>query len=100
MSDEHELGHHDMPDGEEPIEIEITDTFDLHFFRPSEIKDVVRDYVDAAYEKGLRELRLIHGRGIGVQREAVRKVLSRDERVVSISDAPGGNWGATVVVLD
>jgi DNA-nicking Smr family endonuclease len=83
------------------VELPITDVLDLHSFRPAEVKDVVRDYLDAAYEKGLRHLRIIHGRGIGVQRQTVRTLLERDPRVVSFGDAPAeaGGWGATWVIL-
>lgn len=80
-----------------PVELPITDVLDLHSFRPSEVPDVVRDYLDAAYEKGLRELRIIHGKGVGVQRQTVRTLLSRDPRVEGFGDAPldAGSWGAT-----
>lgn len=83
------------------VEIPITDVLDLHPFRPKEVKDVVRDYLDAAYEKGLRELRIIHGKGIGVQRKTVRTLLERDPRVVEFRDGGmgGGEWGATLVLL-
>lgn len=83
------------------VELPITDTLDLHTFLPKEVADVVRDYLDAAWEKGLRELRIVHGRGIGVQRQIVRKVLERDPRVRSFMDAPAeaGGWGATLVRL-
>ena len=85
----------------EAVEIPITDTLDLHTFLPKEVADVVRDYLDAAWEKGLRELRIVHGRGIGVQREIVRKVLERDPRVRDFHNAPpeAGGWGATLVSL-
>ena len=91
----------DAEDEPAAVEVPITDTLDLHTFLPKEVADVVRDYLDAAYEKGLRELRIIHGRGIGVQREIVRKVLERDARVRSFRDAPpeAGGWGATLVTL-
>ena len=94
----------DLPDGDElpeSVEVPITDTLDLHTFLPKEVADVVRDYLDAAHEKGLRNLRIVHGRGIGVQREIVRKVLERDARVASFRDAPpeAGGWGATLVTL-
>lgn len=84
-----------------PVELEITDVLDLHSFRPAEVPDVVRDYLDAAYEKGLRELRIIHGKGIGVQRKTVRTLLERDPRVEAFGDAPleAGSWGATWVRL-
>jgi dsDNA-specific endonuclease/ATPase MutS2 len=91
------------PGSEDPevVEVPITDTLDLHTFLPREVADVVRDYLDAAWEKGLRELRIVHGRGIGVQREIVRKVLERDPRVRAFHDAPpeAGGWGATLVTL-
>ena len=88
-------------DADEPVELEITDVLDLHSFPPREVPDLVRDYLDAAYDKGLRELRIIHGRGVGVQRRTVRTLLERDPRVVDFRDAPGerGGWGATVVTL-
>ena len=88
----------DFP-GLEPVELPITDVLDLHSFRPAEVPDVVREYLDAAYEKGYRELRIIHGKGIGVQRQTVRTLLSRDPRVEDSGDAPleAGSWGATWV---
>lgn len=89
-------------DGGEPIEIEITDVLDLHSFQPREVSSVVRAYLDAAYEAGLRRLRIIHGRGAGVQRRTVRTVLERDPRVRDFADAPSeaGGWGATRVDLE
>ena len=85
----------------EPIELEITDVLDLHTFPPSEIKDLVREYLDLAYDKGLRQLRIIHGKGTGTQRRMVRSILERDRRVVTYGDPPGeaGGWGATWVTL-
>jgi DNA-nicking Smr family endonuclease len=84
-----------------PVELPITDVLDLHSFRPAEVADVVREYLEAAWEKGLRELRIVHGRGIGVQRQTVRTLLSRDPRVTGFGDAPAeaGGWGATWVRL-
>lgn len=83
------------------VELEITDVLDLHSFPPREMKDVVRDYLDAAWEKGLREVRIVHGRGIGVQRRTVRALLERDPRVRRYGDAPAeaGGWGATWVEM-
>jgi DNA-nicking Smr family endonuclease len=91
----------DALDPLEPVELPITDVLDLHSFRPAEVPDVVREYLDAAYEKGFRALRIIHGRGIGVQRLAVRTLLGRDPRVEAFGDAPAeaGGWGATWVRL-
>lgn len=86
----------------DPVVVEITDVIDLHSFRPAEIRDVVRDYLDAAYERGLRRVRIIHGRGAGVQRRSVRALLERDPRVTGFDDAPpeGGGRGATLVRLE
>jgi dsDNA-specific endonuclease/ATPase MutS2 len=85
------------PNGQEPIPIELTDVLDLHSFPPRDVPDLVRDYLDLAYEKGIRSVRIIHGRGRGVQRQTVRTILSRDPRVASFGDAPlgAGGWGAT-----
>jgi dsDNA-specific endonuclease/ATPase MutS2 len=85
----------------EMIEIPIEDSIDLHSFRPSEILDVVDAYIEAAQRKGLREVRLIHGRGKGVQRARVQQQLAGDARVERSSDAPAGRggWGATLAWL-
>ncbi len=101
MKDEDEDGDEDFPPGLEPVELPVTDVLDLHSFRPAEVPDLVREYLDAAYEKGLRELRIVHGKGIGVQRQTVRTLLSRDPRVEAFGDAPleGGGWGATWVKM-
>lgn len=84
-----------------PIEIPITDTLDLHPFRPNEVRDVAREYLLAARQAGFRQVRLIHGRGIGVQRENVQALLRKLDFVEAFHDADpsGGGWGATVVVL-
>lgn len=83
------------------VELPITDVLDLHGFLPREVPDVVRDWLDAAHERGYRALRIVHGRGIGVQRQTVRALLARDPRVVAFGDAPpeAGGWGATWVTL-
>ncbi|MEL7058773.1 MAG: Smr/MutS family protein [Acidobacteriota bacterium] len=94
------------PDGRgseplEAVELEIGDTLDLHSFPPREVQALVRDYLDLAYERGLRELRIVHGKGIGVQRRMVRSILERDPRVVWFSDAAdAASWGATRVRLE
>jgi len=89
-----------MPD-DEPVEIPIEETLDLHPFRADEIRDVAREYLEQARARGFREVRLIHGRGIGVQRQAVRTLLQGHPLVAAFQDAPAerGGWGATVVVL-
>lgn len=79
----------------------VEDHLDLHAFQPRDVASVVSSYLDAALEAGLLEVRLIHGRGIGVQREIVRSLLSRHPVVLDFADAPpeGGGWGATLVRL-
>ncbi len=86
---------------DQPVEIPITDTLDLHPFQPSEIKDVAREYLMEAHARGFRQVRLIHGRGIGVQRERIRSLLQTLDFVEGFEDADGsgGGWGATVVLL-
>jgi DNA-nicking Smr family endonuclease len=79
--------------------IPIEAALDLHAFQPRDIKDVVVDYIDAAYEAGLREVRLIHGRGKGVQRGIVQQALERHPRVREFYDAPESHLGATVAIL-
>ncbi len=87
--------------GGEPLVVEITEAMDLHHFHPSELLDVVDAYLDAARERGFVEVRLIHGRGKGVQRARVQKFLRGDERVERFEEAPPGRggWGATLVWL-
>ena len=86
-------------DGDPPVPIPIEDSLDLHAFRPSEIAAAAEAYLDAAAESGLPEVRLIHGRGTGRQRDAVRRVCAAHPRVAEFHDAPPerGGWGATVV---
>src|SRR6476659_3037442 len=85
----------------EPVEIEITDVFDLHTIQPGEVKMVVQEYLRLAHEKGFRSVRIIHGKGIGVQREMVRSILARAPFVLDWTDAPpeAGGLGATIVRL-
>ena len=85
----------------DPIRIPITDVFDLHSVPPRDVKHVVEAYLEEAHKLGLKALRIIHGRGIGVQREIVRGVLARTGFVVDYKDAPAeaGGWGATLVTL-
>jgi len=86
---------------EEPVRIPITDVFDLHSVPPRDVEGVVEAYLEEAHRLGFKALRIVHGRGIGVQREIVRAVLSRTPFVVAYGDAPleAGGWGATVVTL-
>ena len=90
-----------MEPEDEPVRIPITDVFDLHSVPPRDASAVVEEYLAEAYRLGFRALRIIHGRGIGVQREMVRAILARTAFVEDFGDAPGeaGGWGATVVTL-
>lgn len=98
---EDEAEDNDCPDPETPIELPLEDRIDLHPFPPRDIPDVVTDYLEAAHAAGFREVRLIHGRGIGVQRERVRSTLAKHPLVESFSDATPdrGGWGATIACL-
>jgi dsDNA-specific endonuclease/ATPase MutS2 len=97
-----------MGNGEEkyypdPIHaIEITDVFDLHVFAPRDVVAAVEAYLDEACSRGFDHVRIIHGKGIGYQRERVRKILEKTPFVVDFRDAPleAGGWGATLVTLD
>ncbi len=86
---------------EDVIEMEITDVLDLHSFPPRETKALVQDYLELAWEKGLRKLRIIHGKGIGAQRRMVQTLLDRHPRVLAHGPMPAeaGGWGATWVEL-
>ena len=81
------------------MKIPIEGTLDLHAFAPRDIPSVVEEYVRAAHEKGLRELRLIHGRGKGIQRGMVQSALERHPLVTSFHDAPDSHLGATIALL-
>ena len=85
----------------EPVRIPITSVFDLHTIAPRDVRAAVEAYLEEAHRMGLTALRIIHGRGIGVQRETVRSILSRTPYVLHFSDAPAeaGGWGATVITL-
>ncbi|HLM62093.1 MAG TPA: Smr/MutS family protein [Pyrinomonadaceae bacterium] len=82
----------------EPFEMEITDTLDLHAFAPRDVKSVTETYLSEAHQKGFKIVRIIHGKGIGVQRETVRKVLAETEFVKSFKNAPefSSGRGATI----
>jgi dsDNA-specific endonuclease/ATPase MutS2 len=88
-------------DETDPIRIPITDVFDLHSVPARDARGVVEEYLDEAHRLGFKALRIIHGRGIGVQREMVRKLLASKEYVSHFEDAPAeaGGWGATIVTL-
>jgi len=90
-----------VTEAEPPVELPIGDTLDLHAFAPRDVPDVVAEYLEAARAKGLRQVRLIHGRGRGFQRAVVHSLLARLPGVVRAAEAPPdrGGWGATIVVL-
>jgi DNA-nicking Smr family endonuclease len=88
------------PRDDDPIhEVPIEEALDLHTFTPREIRSVVDAYLEAAHDAGLREVRLIHGRGKGVQRGIVQQALERHPLVVEFWDAPESHLGATVARL-
>ena len=85
-----DMDHHRVP---------IDDSIDLHAFAPRDIPSVVEEYVRAAHEAGFREVRLIHGRGKGIQRGIVQAALEKHPLVVTFHDAPESHLGATVAEL-
>ncbi|HQT94713.1 MAG: hypothetical protein B7Z68_12035 [Acidobacteria bacterium 21-70-11] len=91
-----------MGDADQPAHLPIEDALDLHAFAPRDVASLVVEYLLAARAAGLREVRLIHGRGRGVQRATVHAALASLPFVVAAREAPPerGGWGATVVVLD
>ncbi len=96
-----ELDDGALVDSDDIGRIEIEDAIDLHGFQPKEIPSVVESYLEAAVEHGFGEVRLIHGRGKGVQRQRVQKLLHDHPLVESYRDASAhrGGWGATIAVL-
>ena len=92
-------GQHLPEENQAPIILEVTDILDLHSFQPREIAEVVKTYLEEARAKGFSTVRIIHGKGIGTQREIVRSVLRKTSFVASFEDAPAeaGGWGAAIV---
>ena len=84
---------------DEPYDVPIEAALDLHTFKPRDIASVVEEYVQAAHSAGLREVRLIHGRGKGIQRGLVQQALERHPLVMEFWDAPESHLGATVARL-
>ena len=85
----------------EPIEIPIDGILDLHTFQPGEIGNLLDDYLTACHQKGIRDVRIIHGKGKGIQKARVRSLLKKHPLVRNMKDAPQGEggWGATLVAL-
>ena len=90
-----------QPAEPDPVAIPIDGVLDLHLFRPAEVKDLVPTYLEECRERGILQVRIIHGKGTGALRETVHAILRRTPAVVSFGLAPGnaGGWGATVVEL-
>ena len=86
---------------ESPVEIPINGELDLHTFRPSDLGDLIPDYIEACLERGIYDIRIVHGKGIGTLRETVHALLRRDSRVEGfrLGDQTSGSWGATLVKL-
>ena len=86
----------------EPVKIPIEDVLDLHTFRPQDIPDLLEDYFTECLGAGIYSVRIIHGKGKGVQKRRVQGILKNNPMVISFSDAPpeAGGWGATLVELD
>ncbi len=88
-------------DDSDPVDFPINGELDLHTFRPSDLGELIPDYIEACLEQDIRRLRIIHGKGIGTLRETVHALLRRDERVqrFQLADQSEGSWGATIVWL-
>lgn len=89
----------DPEDDPTPVVLPVEDELDLHPFRPQDIRNVVDDYVTAAAERGLTEIRLVHGRGRGIQRGIVQAALEAHPLVVSFCDDSASHLGATIAML-
>jgi dsDNA-specific endonuclease/ATPase MutS2 len=101
MEAEPPLGEDEDPFAE-PVRLEVRDVIDLHSIPPRQVKAVVEEYLNEAHRCGYRYVRIIHGQGLGVQREIVRAALARTPFVVSYDDAPpeAGGLGATIAELE
>ncbi|MCX6830757.1 MAG: Smr/MutS family protein [candidate division Zixibacteria bacterium] len=91
MQDEHD----------ESVEYPIDGILDLHHFSPKDVKVLVPEYIEACLDRGITEIRIIHGKGIGNLRRTVHALLERNEQVVSfkLDSQSGSSWGATLVTL-
>lgn len=90
-----------MSDEDATVEFPVDGTLDLHAFRPADVGALVPDYLDACLERGIAEVRIIHGKGKGVLRERVHNILKRRRDVLSfrLDHGEAGGWGATMVIL-
>ncbi len=89
------------PPLDEPVVLPIGDVLDLHSFKPQDIPSVVEEYLEECRRSGIVQVRLIHGKGAGVQRAIIRSLVDKNPSVISFEDAPAeaGGWGATIVRL-
>ena len=89
------------PDDSEPVEIPVEGNLDLHTFRPSDVKDLVPEYLRACRRKGVLRVRIVHGKGTGILQRTVRSILGKMPEVASFETAgpDEGSWGATIVRL-
>jgi DNA-nicking Smr family endonuclease len=89
------------PPFDAPVVLPVEDSIDLHPFQPKDIPSVVEEYLEQCKQAGFHEVRLIHGKGKGVQRNIVQALLERHPAVDSFHNAPleAGSWGATIVIL-
>ena len=85
----------------QPVKIVIEDVLDLHTFKPKDVPDLLEDYIFECIKAGIFSMRIIHGKGKGIQKKRVQKLLKNNPRVESFQDAPleAGGWGATLVNL-
>ena len=91
----------DQKNPEVPIEFKISDELDLHTFRPSELGELIPDYIGLCLQKDILRIRIIHGKGIGTLRETVHGLLRKDSRVLrfELAGQEAGGWGATIAWL-
>jgi DNA-nicking Smr family endonuclease len=89
------------PPFDAPVVLPVEDSIDLHPFQPKDIPSVVEEYLEQCKQAGFHEVRLIHGKGKGVQRNVVQALLQKHPAIESFHDAPleAGSWGATIVIL-
>jgi len=85
----------------QPVKIDIEDALDLHTFKPEDVPDLLEDYILECIKAGIFSMRIIHGKGRGIQKKRVQKLLKNNSKVKSFQDAPpeAGGWGATLVEL-
>ncbi len=95
------MDHNEFDPAEDAIRMPIDGVLDLHTFQPSELPDLLGDYLEACRAEGIREVRIIHGKGSGILRRRVHALLKRRPEVENFRTAPpeAGGWGATLVTL-